>query len=784
MKASHTFNLLDARRAISVTERQRYILRVRTLSRARRRGVCRAAREARFPGPEERRARQPRSAPHERRQVAADRAGHRGAAAEGAGRTGRRLRCAASATAWPSAASAPDWIRRVDLCLAAPARRLHSRASRRSQPDQAIERRGPALAAALDAEGQPSKALLGFAQSCGVDVGQLEKLETDKGAWFVWRTVKPGQPLAALLPEIVDEALKALPIPTPDALGRSRLQLRAPGALAGDAARRRDRRRRGARPDQRAQVARPPLHASATGACGRRRRLARCDARRQRAGRSGRAARSASASEIATGRCRHRAACRGWTMRLLDEMANLTEWPVAIACTFEREFLDVPPEALVTTMVTNQKFVPVFDADGKLTEHFIGIANIESKDPAEIRKGYERVIRPRFADAKFFWDEDLKTPLASYQEQLKNVTYQQALGSSVGQERARGRAGARRSPIGSASMRPQATRAASLAKCDLLTRMVGEFPELQGVMGRYYASHDGEPRGRGRGAGQLLPAAFRRRRDRRGQARPGAGRGRTAGYAGRHFRRRHEARRQQGSVRAAPRGAGSGAHADRRRPGARPARQFHRGAGAVARRRAGGGAQAGQGRQAAEPECRRAPRDPAATSWTTSCSIACAAITPSRASTTRSSRRCWRCSRRASPISIVACAPWSSSAACRKRPAWPRRTSASPTSCASRPRKPARRRSDARSIRPISRRTRNANWPRHWLQPGDDSAAALAAGDYAAVLARLAQLQAPVDAFFDSVLVNAEDPAVRANRLALLNQLKTQFSAVADIAVL
>src|SRR6185312_10780763 len=104
---------------------------------------------------------------------------------------------------------------------------------------------------------------------------------------------------------------------------------------------------------------------------------------------------------------------------LLDEIAN----------SFERGFLAVPQEALVTTMETNQKFVPVFDAGGKLTGHFIGIANIESKQPAEIRKGYERVIRPRFADAKFFWDEDLKTPLASYQEQLKHVTYQQALGS-------------------------------------------------------------------------------------------------------------------------------------------------------------------------------------------------------------------------------------------------------------------------------------------------------------------------------------------------------------------
>ncbi len=117
-------------------------------------------------------------------------------------------------------------------------------------------------------------------------------------------------------------------------------------------------------------------------------------------------------------------------MRLLDEIANLTEWPVAIACAFDREFLAVPHEALVMTMETNQKFVPVFDADGKLTEHFIGVANIESKDPAEIRKGYERVIRPRFADAKFFYDEDLKTPLAAHQEALKSVTYQQASAAS------------------------------------------------------------------------------------------------------------------------------------------------------------------------------------------------------------------------------------------------------------------------------------------------------------------------------------------------------------------
>ena len=198
---------------------------------------------------------------------------------------------------------------------------------------------------------------------------------------------------------------------------------------------------------------------------------------------------------------------------LLDEIANLTEWPIAIACTFDRQFLAVPQEALITTMETNQKFVPMFDvqggtsaagtgcagaaaADGKLTEHFIGVANIESKDPSEIRKGYERVIRPRFADAKFFYDEDLKTPLQAQQEALKSVTYQQQLGSvwdkSVRVAELSRVIANRLRDAGVNVDAALATRAASLSKCDLMTRMVGEFPELQGVMGRYYAIAHGE----------------------------------------------------------------------------------------------------------------------------------------------------------------------------------------------------------------------------------------------------------------------------------------------------
>ncbi|HET9190672.1 MAG TPA: glycine--tRNA ligase subunit beta, partial [Rudaea sp.] len=181
---------------------------------------------------------------------------------------------------------------------------------------------------------------------------------------------------------------------------------------------------------------------------------------------------------------------------LLDELANLNEWPVAIACAFEREFLAVPHETLVTTMRANQKFVPVFDAEGKLTEHFIGIANIESKDPAQIRHGYERVIRPRFADAKYFFDKDMKTPLASYQQGLRDVTYQKALGSLWDKT-------VRVAELASAIAErlfaqdidvdaAQVARAAGLSRCDLLTRMVGEFPELQGVMGRHYATAQGE----------------------------------------------------------------------------------------------------------------------------------------------------------------------------------------------------------------------------------------------------------------------------------------------------
>jgi glycyl-tRNA synthetase beta chain len=355
-----------------------------------------------------------------------------------------------------------------------------------AQPDQALERRGPALNAAVDGNGQPTRALLGFAASCGVSVEQLEKLETDKGAWFVYRAQQQGRAISALVPEIVANALKTLPIPKPMRWGNHDYAFVRPVhwlvILHGD------------------HVIDTEIFGIRSGRLSRGHRfhhpqsvhLANADSYVEAL----RAARVL--ADPATRRARVRdevermARDVGGLPRLrdplLDEIANITEWPVAVACVFDREFLGVPQEALIQTMETNQKFVPVFDTGGNLTEHFIGVANIESTNPGEIRKGYERVIRPRFADAKFFYDEDLKTPLATNQEALKAVTYQQQLGS-VWDKCMRvaelARVIANRVGVDAAL----ATRAAALCKCDLLTRMVGEFPELQGVMGRYYASH-------------------------------------------------------------------------------------------------------------------------------------------------------------------------------------------------------------------------------------------------------------------------------------------------------
>ena len=647
------------------------------------------------------------------------------------------------------------------------------------QPAQTLERRGPALAAALDASGQPTRALLGFAHSCGVDVAQLEKLETDKGAWFVSRAAHPGQPVSALLPGIIDAALKDLPIPRPMRWADHEHSFVRPvhwlvilhgdaiidGEVLGVHSGRKSRGHRFMHP-QLVHVADADSWLDAMRAANV---LADPRERRERIH-----AQVAVAAQTTGGAPRLDDA-------LLDELANLTEWPVAVACTFDRQFLSVPHEALVTTMVANQKFIPVFSADGQLTEHFIGIANIESTQPGEIRKGYERVIRPRFADAKFFWDADLKTPLADSREQLKDVTYQQALGSLWDKSyrvAELARAIANRVGVDAGD----ATRAASLCKCDLLTRMVGEFPELQGVMGRYYAAHSGESAGiataldsyyQPRFGGDAIAA------DRLGQVLSVAERldtlagifavGMKPSGSKDPFALRRVA---LGLARTLIEGEldldlrGSVIEALELLPdaaleaGIKPGKDGKRQPLNVAQRRSIlldelhafvldrlRGYYADKGFDNAQFE-------------------AVLAVQPdSLIDFDRRLRAVAAFGRLPEAINL---------AAANKRVANILRKQAEETGVV------AARQVDAKFFEADAERDLAAALDAARHDTGD----ALAAGDYASVLARLAQLQAPVDAFFENVLVNAEDSAVRANRLALLAQLKAQFATVADIALL
>jgi glycyl-tRNA synthetase beta chain len=357
------------------------------------------------------------------------------------------------------------------------------------QPEQRGEVLGPYLNIALDAEGNPTKALAGFAAKAGIDWAALERTSDAKGERFVHRSVKPGASTAALLPEIVSEALAAMPIPKPMRWGAHEYAFARPvhwlvllhgndivdAELLGLKA---DRMSRGHRfmHDKQVWLSNPSDYIESLKAANV---LVDQDVRRERI-----VAEVTAAATQAGGVARI-------TEDNLEQVVNLVEWPAAVLCSFEREFLAVPQEALIETMEINQKFFPVLDAGGKLTEKFIGIANIESKDVAEVAKGYERVIRPRFSDAKFFFDEDLKQGLASMGDGLKTVTYQAKLGSVADKvARVAALAAVIAPQVGVDAA--QAKRAAALAKNDLQSRMVNEFPELQGIAGRHYAVAGGE----------------------------------------------------------------------------------------------------------------------------------------------------------------------------------------------------------------------------------------------------------------------------------------------------
>jgi glycyl-tRNA synthetase beta chain len=359
------------------------------------------------------------------------------------------------------------------------------------QPEQKSEVLGPYLNIALDANGAPTKALEGFAGKAGIDWTALERTTDGKGERFVHRAVKPGAKTADLLADIVREALAGMPIPKPMRWGAHEYAFArpvhwlvlllgkdvVPAQVLGVVS---DRMSRGHRfeHDKPVWINDPGDYVMALQGA---KVLVDPDARRARI-----------VAEVEKA-----AAQAGGTARItddnLEQVVCLTEWPAAVLCSFESAFLAVPQEALIETMEINQKFFPVLSDGGKLTEHFIGIANIESQNVDEVRKGYERVIRPRFSDAKFFFDEDLKQGLVSMGDGLKTVTYQAKLGS-VADKVARVAALAETIAAQVGADPEQARKAALLAKNDLQSRMVNEFPELQGIAGRHYALAAGEPK--------------------------------------------------------------------------------------------------------------------------------------------------------------------------------------------------------------------------------------------------------------------------------------------------
>ncbi|QXP91315.1 glycine--tRNA ligase subunit beta [Methylococcus capsulatus] len=360
-----------------------------------------------------------------------------------------------------------------------------------AQPDQTIERRGPALNAAYDAQGAPTKATVGFARSCGVTTDQLITLKTEKGEWVGVIQEVRGRATEALIPDIIRQALTALPIAKRMRWGSGLAEFVRPVQwvvllyggtvveceILGVASGRTTRGHRCHAPDP-IEITNPTEYAGLLTAQGH--VLPDFGERRARIERL--------AVETA-------ATVNGKPLidpDLLDEITALVEWPVPVLGGFEARYLSLPPEVLITTMQDNQKYFPVVDAEGGLLPHFITFSNIDSRRPEFVREGNERVVRPRLADAEFFWNQDRKRTLEERVEELGQVTFQNKLGSVLDKTR-------RVQQLAvfiaeSLNVDPSfVERAAVLAKADLLTHMVGEFTELQGLMGRYYALAEGEP---------------------------------------------------------------------------------------------------------------------------------------------------------------------------------------------------------------------------------------------------------------------------------------------------
>ncbi|HEP0305851.1 TPA: glycine--tRNA ligase subunit beta [Providencia rettgeri] len=359
-----------------------------------------------------------------------------------------------------------------------------------SQPDREVEKRGPAISQAFGPDGQPTKAAEGWARGCGITVDQAERLTTDKGEWLLYRAQMKGQAVSELLVDMTSRALAKLPIPKLMRWADKDTQFVRPvhtvtlllgsdvieGEILGIKS---GRTIRGHRFMGKAEFTID--NAEQYPAILRERGKVMADYAERKAVIKADAEKAAQAL----------GGQADLTDSLLEEVTSLVEWPVVLTAKFEEKFLDVPSEALVYTMKGDQKYFPVYDKAGKLMPNFIFVANIESSDPQQIISGNEKVVRPRLADAEFFFKTDRKQRLEDNLPRLETVLFQKQLGTLRDKtDRLEALAGWIASKIGADVN--HATRAGLLAKCDLMTNMVFEFTDTQGVMGMHYARHDGE----------------------------------------------------------------------------------------------------------------------------------------------------------------------------------------------------------------------------------------------------------------------------------------------------
>ncbi len=383
-----------------------------------------------------------------------------------------------------------------------------------SQPDRSVEQKGPPVSIAFDDSGEPKPPATAFAKKCGVEVSELSRVATDKGEWLVFTAEETGRPMQDLVGGIVEQALHGMPIPRRMRWADSDIEFVRPvhwvvmlysndiveTSVLGVAAGRTTRGHR-FHTDAPIELESASHYERALEEKGY--VIADMLKRREKVVSGVNEAAKSAGGEIVDGEA------------LYDEVNALVEWPVAVTGTFADKFLALPREVVVSTLTGHQRYFPVQDNKGNLLPRFITVANLDSRDPDMVIDGNERVILPRLADAAFFWDTDRATSLADRRDSLAKVVYQQGLGSIADKvSRVRDIAASLAAEL---SLDDGAvTRAAELCKCDLVTGMVGEFPDLQGIMGRHYANADGEDAAvadaieehyRPRFAGDELPAS-------------------------------------------------------------------------------------------------------------------------------------------------------------------------------------------------------------------------------------------------------------------------------------